>query len=420
MSSGKWAAGESDSEDEVVENVPSQDNFESNVDATDTTNHSECIGLMMNINFSATRAEVSEFLNSTPCKVKGIEPVLHNNSFAGRVIVTLEDQASLNEFLKLGGATFQGKEIVTKVYESRPSYKGKGDRRGGRGSGRGGRDHRDRFSLDKSASRDSRDGRYPSGDVRKSASHDGPSAGRPKRNYSKEAPEQVTEEPEAPKERPKVVIAPRTLPLETIGKTDRTSEIFGGGKPHDEFQYEERKKQMQSQLPAATSKASNPVVEDIQMDKVNLNEKDVPPTPKEETSTETNPPKAPEVEDSSNKRPSRSPRGGAGRFNNNGKRENNRSFHKSKSGDEEKPSHSDVIPESSKGESETHDKEGDGDHHGPKRDGNRRSFRKGRGERSEEHQDRRQSKRTDGKYRKDKPVAHSDNHKSEQEVRKRS
>ena len=41
-----------------------------------------------------------------------------------------------------------------------------------------------------------------------------------------------------PEVRPKIVIQPRTLPLETIGLPVRKPDIFGGGKPHDETEYE--------------------------------------------------------------------------------------------------------------------------------------------------------------------------------------
>jgi hypothetical protein len=41
--------------------------------------------------------------------------------------------------------------------------------------------------------------------------------------------------------RPKLNLAPRTLPIETIGKPEvKKAEIFGGGKPHDEAEYEVR------------------------------------------------------------------------------------------------------------------------------------------------------------------------------------
>lgn len=45
--------------------------------------------------------------------------------------------------------------------------------------------------------------------------------------------------PAAPAVRPKLNLAPRTLPLEIIGKPEvKKAEIFGGGKAHDEAEYE--------------------------------------------------------------------------------------------------------------------------------------------------------------------------------------
>lgn len=265
--SRKWAAGESDSEEEV-EQTPLTPGGEHRV--TDSTQgessgaggSNEFSGMMMNIKYTATADEIRQFLESKNCRATHIEPFYRDNSFTGRARIDFEDKANFDQFLALHDTLFSDKPIITKVYEDRNTG---GDRRGGRVSGgnsryggsSGGRggdrdrgDRRDggRIGVSKSISRDSRDGRDGRfGDFRKSTSRDdfpgrgprrAPAGEKVETKQASAADPKTPDEPEAPKERPKVILKPRTLPLETIGKTDKTSDIFGGGKPHDEFQYE--------------------------------------------------------------------------------------------------------------------------------------------------------------------------------------
>lgn len=247
--SRKWAATESDSEDEEHVETPLTPVNDQPIELLTVESSSgydgPLSGMMMNIKYSATEDDVRHFLESNNCKIRNIEFFFRDNEFTGRARIDFIDKVSFDQFLALHDKPWDGKPIITKVYEERTPrstggrYGGSSSRGGGRGDRREGRgDRRDDRNINKTSSRDSRDGqRY--GDFRKSNSREDKFDSRPKRPERDAKPiAKIPEEPEAPKERPRVILQPRTKPLETIGKTDKTSDIFGGGKPHDEFAYE--------------------------------------------------------------------------------------------------------------------------------------------------------------------------------------
>lgn len=244
----KWAAGESDSEDEVEEQeqqqpqpVAEQSEPRTISPKLDHVSESATDGLMMNIKYSATEGQVRQFLEGANCKIRSIEMITFEGKFAGRAVIRFEDNASLKIFIGLHGSKFNDMDIVTKVYEELPR---KGSKFG-----------KDKKSLSKSTSRDSRDYRDSKPQdarrrddrfVEKDDKYHNRRPVRPTKSNDEKDPIHKTasngddEGDSTPKERKRVQLAPRTLPVEDIGKplAARTADIFGGGKPHDEFAYE--------------------------------------------------------------------------------------------------------------------------------------------------------------------------------------
>jgi hypothetical protein len=305
--SRKWAATESDSEEEIepqqqpIEISASQDNNDQQKHHyhknKDNSSHKK-MGFMMNIKYGSTEADVRQFLEKENLKIKRVEMVKDKNNEFGRAVIHFADEdsnASFEKFKGLNGHTFSGMEIITKEYEERERKErpvsNRFDKFGGSGAGRGagreGGDKRGGQFASKSTSRDSRDNFGNSGFPRDGKPQDirrrddkfqekdekfhnkGPGGDRrpisssfsrstddhhhkiassssvvhneeEQNNKDKEAGEGEKEKDTTPKERKKVVLAPRTLPVDLIGKPlpKSTADIFGGGKPHDEFAYE--------------------------------------------------------------------------------------------------------------------------------------------------------------------------------------
>lgn len=215
------------------------------------TQYKDHLGFVMGIKYSANRNELEDFLWENGVQTTFIDFVKQSDGkFAGKAKVEFASEESYENFLNLNGASFQGKEILTKEWESRSSG---GRPEGGRG-GRGGGDR----------DRDDRRGGYPGGrggDRDRDSNYRGHERREPRpdtrefpgrRTHNAEEATGADKATEAPKERPRLVLAPRTKPVEEIGKPAvRAADIFGGGKAHDEFEYEQERKKAAAVEPAA-------------------------------------------------------------------------------------------------------------------------------------------------------------------------
>jgi hypothetical protein len=196
------------------------------------------IAHVSNINAAATRKDVGNFFEGKGCKISNLDvhPTQDKNSTA---TLGFKDAESLSIALSLNGELFQGLQIRTKVYEARISQAHGQGQQGGRGQGRGDggrggfRDSRDNRQDQRTNHRE--EDRFPG---RRQETGRG---GRGGAGTSRERAAPAPAAPAVPTTRPKLVLAPRTLPVQNIGKVDETKpDIFGGGKPHDEILYEVR------------------------------------------------------------------------------------------------------------------------------------------------------------------------------------
>lgn len=190
---------------------------------------------------SATRNDIGNFFQSKGCSIKNLDFNLSPDGRHSTAIIEFRDSDSFDICLRTNGESFQGSSIRTKAFEVREKRGPPGSTQGGRGAQRGGED---RFR--KSNGPPSQDTR---GDVRGDVRGGGRGGGfardsRPTERAERPAAAPYPKEaaaPAAPPSRPKLVLAPRTLPVEIIGKiiADETKpDIFGGGRPHDEKLYE--------------------------------------------------------------------------------------------------------------------------------------------------------------------------------------
>lgn len=251
------------------------------------------IGIMMNIKYSATSEDLQEFFhNGQKIETSNIEMVYEGErGFVGRAIITFPTLESFQQFLDCNNrVSFFGNQVITKVYEIREkkSFSRNGSRnnfRDGPGSssskGRGGggmhkstsrefnpasdpnspyfnvdknvpgsgngRELRRVFSKDGSVGENSANGKSPRGPPGNAGR--GGRGGGEKKDFKKKDSGDAGDGHEIPKERPRIQLAPRTLPVETIGKLDKTAQvnIFGQGKPQDETEYEARRRQQLEQ-----------------------------------------------------------------------------------------------------------------------------------------------------------------------------
>lgn len=206
--------------------------------------HSEqYIAYISSINPAASRMDVGRFFEEKSCAIAKLDlqlsvPVGRNST----AIMELKDANSLAIALTLNGESFQGIPIRTKVFEVRSHQQNQGGavhRQQPQQGGRGGfRDNRD---VPRGPGRNEED-RFPG--RRQDAGRDG---GRGRGGgTSRERPvsREVAAAPPAPPvpaTRPKLNLAPRTLPVDLIGKSvaeETKPDIFGGGKPHDDALYE--------------------------------------------------------------------------------------------------------------------------------------------------------------------------------------
>lgn len=289
-----WAAAEdSDSDEEVQQPVVSTPAVTESAPVRSTRPSKpaaprECMGFMMGVRYSARLEDIEEFLRDNEVEFVRIDMINDRDGrFSGKAKVELVDDNALDRFLGLKGATFMDKDILTKEWEAeRPRRDDRRDDRrgGGRGGGRGDdrREPREpREFADRREPREYADRREPR-EPREYASRPAPAHGGDARRFDngdrqdrREAPrdrdfgdrdrrrpnnssqgprdrddrrprrdgDEEAAAPAVPAERPRVVLAPRTKPIEEIGLPAARPDIFGGGRPHDELEFRRRKEQ---------------------------------------------------------------------------------------------------------------------------------------------------------------------------------
>lgn len=212
-----------------------------------------------NLPYSVDDITIGNFFVDGQCNVKDV--ILHvdreTKRSRGTAHVEFEDQASMDKALTANGVDFGGRSISVTVAEDRRGFRGGNDRdRGGRQSGGRGKDRDYQPRGDRRDRKDRDDRRDGSFDNRRGQRGDGFSSGRgggersrgekgdrdrdrDNRHTSRGATSASTSIADgapstAPAERPKLNLAPRTLPVEAVGAPVVNPSIFGEGKPRDE------------------------------------------------------------------------------------------------------------------------------------------------------------------------------------------
>lgn len=230
------------------------------------------IAYVSDISFSASREDVGFYFERLGCNITKLDLLTHPNGRSlGNAVIEFEDSNSLDVCLQASGSEIFGRKIRTSLnndafmkHDRRPDNRS--DRGGGRG-GRGGYNDRDnRTSREHRDYRESRDsgGRGDYRDRRSDRQQDRGQDSRGDRSQQDarfgrqtETRQQPRSNPGAPRpadrleaaisasaplaERPKLVLAPRTVPLESVGQPTSKSSIFGEGHANDNLAYEKKK-----------------------------------------------------------------------------------------------------------------------------------------------------------------------------------
>lgn len=188
-----------------------------------------------NISGTASRMDIGRFFEDKKCQITNLD-VHQGQNKTSSATMEFKDAESLSIALGLNGEQFLGLPIRTKVFEVRgyqggqsaPRQQQQSQGRGGgyRDAPRGNRNEEDRFPGRRQDAGRGEGGRGRGGSSRERL---------PAREVSP-APAAA-----APATRPKLNLAPRTLPVDLIGKAvavETKPDIFGGGRPHDETVYE--------------------------------------------------------------------------------------------------------------------------------------------------------------------------------------
>ncbi|KAJ1406049.1 hypothetical protein B484DRAFT_483319 [Ochromonadaceae sp. CCMP2298] len=203
--------GSVDPEEAPVQQAPSNKNRRETREASDLAPRGPGPYIAnISIHVDVTRLEIGEYLVSKGCSLANVELPLEKDGKtpAGMAIVRFKDWESLIMCLKLSGEKIRGTAIRASVFEDRAADK-----------------------------RDTRQGNRP--DDRAARDEGRPMPGRRTANAAPLEPrKQASSARVEPPSRPKLNLQPRSLPLETIGKTvSAKPDIFGGGKAHDEASY---------------------------------------------------------------------------------------------------------------------------------------------------------------------------------------
>eukprot|EP01038_Epipyxis_sp_PR26KG_P005000 gene5000-6985_t len=262
----KWSEqGSSDEEEEEITDTTSKELVAENLSYFAQVNQ---------VNFKATEQDVNNFFSTNGCNINHLELLLGGNGKpTGSAIIEFSDLKSLDICISLNNAVFLGRKIVTQVFSTEQlrqenqreenqrnnDYRQNNYNDNGRGGryrdNRGGervRENQDYRSNNSNRDGNQRDGNHNRNNGRRS-DHNNNDRGYGRQNQTQNSAS-VVDEPPPPAVRPKIIIQPRTLPVETIGVPIKPSGIFGEGKPQDVSQYEERKKQMllEKQLSASS------------------------------------------------------------------------------------------------------------------------------------------------------------------------
>ena len=204
------------------------------------------IAFVSSINFTVTRNEIGAFFESKGCAISRLDLLFTDDGKSkGSAVIEFKNKESLNICLGLNGEKVKGIQIRTKVYDMRPA-----DANRSRDVHKSGGDVRS-LARDGKTSRNDNDNeeRFPGRRIGGGPPGAGPGAirggGRAGQGSAGDRERGSRERESAPApvpaSRPRIVLQPRSLPLETIGKevSDATKpDIFGGGRPHDELVYE--------------------------------------------------------------------------------------------------------------------------------------------------------------------------------------
>lgn len=286
MASKKWAEEEESSDEEVEkkedepERRPQQGTSGHAAPARYQQHAQGLTGYMTSINFRAKLKDIEDFLWDNSCHVADVDMIpdpTNPRRFGGKAKIYFKDEASLEQFLTLNDSDFMERKIGTKVWsEERPpprdSYRFNDARGGGGGEYRDNRGDRRPYRQDppRGGGRgDYRDNNRDRGERRPRGG-----SGENFRNRRRDehddrdnhhapigdnAPNTIEGEfdtPEEKTERRRIQLAPRTKPIEEIGKLDRKAAIFGEGSAHDEFEYEKRRKERDAAAVGAQAQPS--------------------------------------------------------------------------------------------------------------------------------------------------------------------
>ena len=209
------------------------------------------VAFVGNLPFDTTENDVGNFFHDGGCNVDRITIKLDDSGKSrGFAHVEFSDRKSLILSFDANGARFGGRDMKVDYQSSRS----KSDRGGRSGGGDRDGDRRDRNSSQRDetempwdrkatplppknddrssrrgSERDNRDNRGGDNRNDRSDNRGGGNVG-----SSRKETEQLP-----PAVRPKIILAPRKVPLEgSEAPIAKVSDIFGGGKPHDENKYE--------------------------------------------------------------------------------------------------------------------------------------------------------------------------------------
>eukprot|EP00349_Pseudokeronopsis_sp_Brazil_P008809 CAMPEP_0202969518 /NCGR_PEP_ID=MMETSP1396-20130829/15286_1 /ASSEMBLY_ACC=CAM_ASM_000872 /TAXON_ID= /ORGANISM="Pseudokeronopsis sp., Strain Brazil" /LENGTH=490 /DNA_ID=CAMNT_0049697167 /DNA_START=41 /DNA_END=1513 /DNA_ORIENTATION=- len=273
-----WAAAEDSDSDEEVQTpmpAPAQEPI-THVQSRPVASSSRGLtGFISGVLYTATQSDLEGFLRDNGLSFGRVFLNKSEGRFNGKAKIEFSDAQSLDKFVGLSGSTFMGKEVLTKEWESEPPRsRGNGghrdrerDNRGsdyrhdnsrkpqqGHGDVRktGGGEDRPRDNHSHNRDRESRryDNASSAHDDRRRSHNQGNNDRRPPRQQSStDADYQPSST--VPAERPRLALAPRTKPIEEIGRPAARPDIFGGGKPHDELEFQRRKQQEKSTVEGA-------------------------------------------------------------------------------------------------------------------------------------------------------------------------
>lgn len=223
MEKSAWATIESSEDEDEEEEVetPSQ-NIDVNVKVLETVKQKFYPPYIVEIKCadfeqdSIDRIAVGHFFQDRGCNIVRLE-VWKN----GTARMEFEDEDSIITCMSMHGKLFDSNPLEIEASGSSTNRKNVNNRHNSQRSYENQRDYRDR-DRDRDSTRDNR-GRE--------------NRGRSSRQFTNRGSTTLNSTATSPTERPKIVILPRTLPLENIGKPVSSllkPQIFGEGKPQDE------------------------------------------------------------------------------------------------------------------------------------------------------------------------------------------